>query len=311
MIALLFVGLAIISGVFPWADFRRRERIISWWSRVLLGTCGVTLKPEAISRQQRQLTASSEEGSPHDLAGEARGVADEPLSESGSQRDDPGEPHAAGAIRPTTGELLVCNHISWLDIFVVLALRPARFVAKIEIAAWPLIGRLVRGVGTLFIERGRRHAVHQLNERIEFTLNAGQSVAVFPEGTTSDGRRLLPFHANLLEPAVRSGAAVIPLGIRYLRPDGSPHEAVDFTGDTSLVGSMLRIFGSSRVMVQVTELPALQGANRHALAAEARAALARELGLPTDDAMPETLRRALTPASAPRTRPARSRDRQD
>lgn len=201
-------------------------------------------------------------------------------------REDPAGPR-------TTGELLVCNHVSWLDIFVVLAFKPARFVAKVEIASWPLVGRLVRGAGTLFIERGRRHAVHQLNQRIELTLNAGQSVAVFPEGTTSDGRRLLPFHANLIEPAIRSGAAVIPIGLRYRRPDGSPHEAIDFTGDTSLVGSMLRIFGSTRVRVQVIELAPLHGASRHALAVEARAALAEALELPTDDSIPETLQRAL------------------
>jgi 1-acyl-sn-glycerol-3-phosphate acyltransferase len=189
--------------------------------------------------------------------------------------------------------LLVCNHISWLDIFVVLSIKPARFVAKVEIAGWPLIGRLVRGAGTLFVERGRRHAVHQLNERIEFTLNAGQAVAVFPEGTTSDGRRLLPFHANLIEPAIRSGATVIPIGLRYRRPDGSAHEAVDFTGDTSLVSSMLRIFGSSKVMVQVIELAPVHGPTRPAMAAAARAALAEALALPTDDSIPETLQRAL------------------
>jgi 1-acyl-sn-glycerol-3-phosphate acyltransferase len=273
MIVLLFAGLAIIGGIFPLLGLRRRERIISIWSRALLGACGVRL--------DSTLPLGSRAGPRPD-------VADVTL-----QAVDPRPQALDPAERRSTGTLIVCNHISWLDIFVVLALKPARFVAKIEIASWPLVGLLVRGVGTLFIERGRRHAVHQLNERIEFVLNAGQCVAVFPEGTTSDGRRLLPFHANLLEPAIRSGAAVIPIGLRYLRPDGSPHEAVDFTGDTSLVGSMLRIFGASRLRVRVIELPPVRGTRRHAVAAEARTALAQALGLPTDDTIPETLQRAI------------------
>jgi 1-acyl-sn-glycerol-3-phosphate acyltransferase len=134
--------------------------------------------------------------------------------------------------------------------------------------------------------------VHQLNERIESMLNAGRPVAIFPEGTTSDGARLLPFHANLLEPALRSAVPVVPMGVRYRNPDGSPSNAVEFTGRTSLVESMLRIFGASRVIVEVRPLPAVQGTTRHALAQAARQSLAEGLQLPLDDAMPETLQRA-------------------
>jgi 1-acyl-sn-glycerol-3-phosphate acyltransferase len=188
--------------------------------------------------------------------------------------------------------LIVCNHVSWLDIFVVLAHRPAHFVAKIEIATWPLIGRLVRGAGTLFIERGRRHAVHQLNDRIESMLNAGRAVAVFPEGTTSDGRRLLPFHANLLEPALRCEVPVLPLGLRYLDEDGSPSEVVDFTGDTTLLASMWRILGQRRLLVEVWSLSPVSGQNRHELARAARASLAHSLVLPMDERIPEPLQRA-------------------
>jgi len=287
MIVLLFAGLAIIGGIFPLLGFRRRERIISIWSRALLGACGVRL--------DSTLPLGSRADPRPEVADATLRAADPrpEVADATLRAADPRPEALDPAEHRSTGTLIVCNHISWLDIFVVLALKPARFVAKIEIASWPLVGLLVRGVGTLFIERGRRHAVHQLNERIEFVLNAGQCVAVFPEGTTSDGRRLLPFHANLLEPAIRSGAAVIPIGLRYLRPDGSPHEAVDFTGDTSLVGSMLRIFGASRLRVRVIELPPVRGTRRHAVAAEARTALAQALGLPTDDTIPETLQRAI------------------
>lgn len=260
MLALFMVGLATVSLVFPWIGFHKRDRIIARWSGWLLRICGVVIRVRDVAVPAGPIDRLS--------------LAVPP--------DRPGSPAA----------LIVCNHVSWLDIFVVLAFRPAHFVAKIEIASWPMIGRLVRGAGTLFIERGRRHAVHQLNERIESMLNAGRSVAIFPEGTTSDGRRLLPFHANLLEPAVRAGAPVIPLGLRYLTPEGAHCDAIEFTGSTSLAESMLRIFGGSRVIAELSPLPVVHGATRHSIAQAARQSLAQGLGLPIDDSIPETLRRA-------------------
>ena len=124
MIVLLFAGLAIIGGIFPLLGFRRRERIISMWSRALLGTCGVRL-------DSTLPLGSGAEPRPQ--------VADSTL-----QAADPTQPALDPPERRTTGTLIVCNHISWLDIFVILALKPARFVAKIEIASWPLVGLLVR-----------------------------------------------------------------------------------------------------------------------------------------------------------------------
>ena len=109
------------------------------------------------------------------------------------------------------GRLVVANHLSWLDIFAIDALCPASFVAKSEIARWPLVGTLVARAGTLFIERGRRHAVHRLIEHIERSLQAGGRVAVFPEGTTGAGHALLPFHANLIQAAVDAQAPVVPV----------------------------------------------------------------------------------------------------
>ncbi|MEZ5730003.1 MAG: lysophospholipid acyltransferase family protein [Burkholderiaceae bacterium] len=126
------------------------------------------------------------------------------------------------------GQMLLLNHLSWLDIFVIDALAPATFVAKSEIARWPLLGTLVAAVGTEFIERGRRHAVHRVIERLDAKLGAGTRVAVFPEGTTTDGRRLLPFHGNLAQAAINAGAPVVPVGLRYLDPAGQPSD-VPFT----------------------------------------------------------------------------------
>ena len=191
------------------------------------------------------------------------------------------------------GSLLVANHISWMDIFIVDSRCPVSFVAKAEIADWPLVGTLVARTHNLFIERGRRHAVHRMIERLVQALGAGARVAVFPEGTTSDGRRLLPFHANLVEAAVRAGAPVVPLGLRYTEPDGTHAEAIEYVGDTTFVQSLLRIMARPRIVceLQLFAPIAQPGLSRHDIVERARATLAQGLALPFDDRIPENLQR--------------------
>jgi len=194
--------------------------------------------------------------------------------------------------------LLLANHINWIDVFLVLSVCPSHFVAKIEISRWPLVGALVAGVGTLFVERGRRRAVHQLNDRIENTLRIARRVVVFPEGTTSDGRRLLQFHGNLIEPALQTGAPIVPVGIRYRGLDGEPTEAVLFVGEMTMLESAWRLLGAPGVLAELHPLPAISGATRQAVAVRARRLLAERLALPMDDAQSETLRRARAGAPA-------------
>ncbi|MBW8313713.1 MAG: 1-acyl-sn-glycerol-3-phosphate acyltransferase, partial [Hydrogenophaga sp.] len=121
-----------------------------------------------------------------------------------------GTPPANGPV------LLVANHISWLDIVVMNAAQPARFVSKADVKHWPVLGALITGAGTLYIEReSRRDAmrvVHQMAER----LRAHDTIAVFPEGTTGDGRSLLPFHANLFQAAISANAPVLPVAMTYV-----------------------------------------------------------------------------------------------
>ena len=200
------------------------------------------------------------------------------------------------------GRLVVANHLSWLDIFAIDALCPASFVAKSEIAGWPLVGTLVARAGTLFIERGRRHAVHRLIEHIDRSLQAGGRVAVFPEGTTGAGHGLLPFHANLIQAAVDAQAPVVPVGVRYLDAQGRPAQATDFSGDITFVASMWRVLGAGGVVCEVHVLPEIahqdpaapaeRSKQRHRIAESARASISSRLGLPFDDTMPETLDRA-------------------
>lgn len=190
------------------------------------------------------------------------------------------------------GSLLLANHINWIDVFLVLSVCPSHFVAKMEISRWPLVGALVAGVGTLFVERGRRRAVHQLNDRIEYMLRAERRVVVFPEGTTSEGDRLLQFHGNLIEPALKIGVPIVPVGIRYRGLDGEPTDAVTFVGEMTLGESARRLLGAPGIQAELHALPPLTGDTRQAVAAKARLALAERLGLPLDDEVAETLRRA-------------------
>ena len=200
----------------------------------------------------------------------------------------------AGSLRELRGgTMLLANHVNWIDVYLVLALNPAHFVAKAEVSRWPVVGALVAGVGTLFIERGRRRAVHQLNDRIENMLRAERRVAVFPEGTTSDGDRLLPFHGNLVEPALRAGVPVVPVAIRYTGLDGQPTDAMRFVGEMTMGESLSRLLGAPGILAELHPLPPVTGATRQEVAAEARRVMAAHLGLPLDDEISETLRKAL------------------
>jgi 1-acyl-sn-glycerol-3-phosphate acyltransferase len=187
--------------------------------------------------------------------------------------------HAKGAPRPGA-KLVVSNHVSWLDIAAIHAVIPeAHFVSKADVKQWPLIGRLVAGAGTLFIEREKKRdalrVVHQMAE----ALQAGDTVAVFPEGTTGDGRTLLPFHANLLHAAVTTATPVQPVVLRYFDAQHAISPLAEFLGETTLAQSAWRMVCARglNVEVLVLALQATAHADRRALAAYLRETIAAEL----------------------------------
>lgn len=137
--------------------------------------------------------------------------------------------------------LLVANHLSWLDILVMHAARHCRFVSKSDVRHWPLIGTLATGGGTLYIEREKRRDAMRVVHHMAASLQAGEIVAVFPEGTTGDGRELLPFHGNLIQAAISAGAPVQPVALRFVdRASGRDSDAPLYLGDDTLVGSLWR-----------------------------------------------------------------------
>ena len=162
-----------------------------------------------------------------------------------------GEPPAQGPL------LVVCNHISWLDIFVINALAPSAFVSKAEVRGWPLIGWLAEKNDTVFLRRGSHGHARIINREIAGILDKGNHVAVFPEGTTTDGTHLLHFHAALIQPALAVGRPVLPLAISYWEADGSRSLAPGYVGDVSLMQCTLAIAGCRRLVARVTTCPVL------------------------------------------------------
>jgi len=172
--------------------------------------------------------------------------------------------------------LLVANHISWLDITSLHAARFCRFVSKADVARWPLIGALATGVGTLFIERTSRRDAMRVVHHMADSLRAGEVLAVFPEGTTSDGVQLLPFHANLLQSAIAAGAPVQPVALQFIDSrSGERSLAPCYVGDDTLLGSVWRTVRAHGITVRITFGPPQEahGRDRRAWAADLRAAI--------------------------------------
>jgi 1-acyl-sn-glycerol-3-phosphate acyltransferase len=160
-----------------------------------------------------------------------------------------GHPHAAPV-------MLVANHVSWLDILAINAVQPARFVSKADVRHWPLLGWLVACGGTLFIERERKRDALRVVHQVAAALRAGEIVALFPEGTTSEGHGVLPFHANLLQAAISAHAPMQPIALRYADADSPVSAAAAYVGDTSLLESLRRVLLAERLQVTLTLLAA-------------------------------------------------------
>lgn len=189
------------------------------------------------------------------------------------------ELQVSGQAQPA-GHLLVANHVSWLDIAGVHAVLPqARFVSKADVKHWPLVGTLVEGVGTLFIERASKRDALRVVHQTAAALQAGDCVAVFPEGTTGAGPELLPFHANLLQAAVTTGAPVLPVVLRWHEPGERFSSSARFIGDTTLVQSLWRIASARGLGIEVQLLPSIatEGQDRRALGETLRALIAQHL----------------------------------
>ena len=186
--------------------------------------------------------------------------------------------------------MLVTNHVSWLDIWVIHAVCPVRFVAKSDVRRWPVLGWLVTRAGTIYIERSRRHDTRRTNRHIVEVLSRGERVGVFPEGTTTDGTHLRPFHASLFQPALGAGARVVCAAIRYPLRGGAPNPDAAYTGERSLLASLRLILAQRRLRAELIFCGTVDpvGKTRRDLARESHRLIARALGFSRPGTEPET-----------------------
>ncbi len=192
-----------------------------------------------------------------------------------------GQPMAAPPV------LLAANHLSWLDILVVAAHWRVCFLSKSEVRSWPGIGLVATGLGTLYIERGRRDASGDAMRAMVQRMREGHRVLFFPEGTTSPGLNLLPFRPRLFQAAIDAGVAVQPLAIRYLDHTDQPHAVAPFVDDEGLLSHVWRLSAepAMRAVLEPGYPVDSAGKGRNELALLCREQMAEALNpsLPHDD----------------------------
>jgi len=163
-----------------------------------------------------------------------------------------------GAV-PTNCHLFAANHISWLDVIAIGAVLPCWYVSKDEIRAWPFFGWMAGANDTLFLRRRSARAVYQMNAAIRMRLEEGESVVVFPEGTTTDGTKVLPFYPALFQPAIDTAMPVLPLAISYLDDTSAAATAVAYIDDEPAWTSLRAVLDAPRTEVRLELDQALAG----------------------------------------------------
>ncbi|HSY11635.1 MAG TPA: lysophospholipid acyltransferase family protein [Verrucomicrobiae bacterium] len=152
---------------------------------------------------------------------------------------------------PPTHGLIVSNHLSYLDILCYSAAVPCVFVSKAEVEQWPIFGKYARWSGSVFVHRHDRGDAARANLLVGESLKDGVPVVLFPEGTTTDGRRLLRFHATMLQPAIDVGAPITPCAISYQLDDGDPSSEVAWWGDMTLMPHVWNMMGKQSVRAKI------------------------------------------------------------
>ncbi|CAH2793381.1 MAG: Acyl-CoA:1-acyl-sn-glycerol-3-phosphate acyltransferase (EC [uncultured Caballeronia sp.] len=180
--------------------------------------------------------------------------------------------------RLDSGVLVVGNHVSWIDIYVINAWRPTPFISKAEIRKWPVVGWLAHQLGTVFVQREKRSDVKRIMHELAQRLHAGEMMCVFPEGTTTDGRSLLPFHANMFQAAVSASCPVQPICLMYEDAQGRQSTATAYVGDMSLNDSLNALLSATPLTAHLYVCnPLAPGADRRLLASEAQASVSAAL----------------------------------
>lgn len=150
-----------------------------------------------------------------------------------------------------TSTMFVANHISWSDIHAINSVITLRFIAKADIRNWPIFGYLVSRVNTLFIDRSKKRDAKRTIDTAIQSLQSGDNLCLFPEGTTSDGTNLLPFKSSLIQAAIAAKASIYPIAIRYPHPNGGVNTDAAYAGETTLVESMRKILSQKQPVIEL------------------------------------------------------------
>lgn len=180
--------------------------------------------------------------------------------------------------------LFAANHLSWVDIVVLHSQRQMAFVAKREIRFWPLVGYLASRAGTIYHRRGSPESLARVSRAMTRELESGGSVALFPEGRSGDGKRVLPFHARLFQCALDTDAQVQPVALRFLEWDGTINTSTPFREGEPFMTNLLRLMGRSHTTAELSYCPVVKsnGLTRRALAAACRELIVESLGAPAE-----------------------------
>lgn len=169
-----------------------------------------------------------------------------------------------GELPPTSTKsvMFVANHISWSDIHALNSKIALRFIAKSEIRSWPVFGYLVEKANTLFIDRSKRQEAGKIVDITAASLISGDNLCFFPEGTTTDGKHVLPFKGSVLQAAIAANGRIWPVAIRYVNIDGSINTSMAYAGETSLIDSMRLVIKQKNATVELHFLNPIDSAGR-------------------------------------------------
>lgn len=144
---------------------------------------------------------------------------------------------------PPAHGLVVANHLSYLDVLILSAAMPCFFVAKMEIDGWPFFGKAARTGGTIFLDRSSLASAMTVAEQMTERLKLPIPVLLFPEGTSTDGSQVLPFHSRLIDPATTAGVPITAAAVRYVLEDGTPERELCWYGEESFATHLLKVLG--------------------------------------------------------------------
>jgi 1-acyl-sn-glycerol-3-phosphate acyltransferase len=178
--------------------------------------------------------------------------------------------------------MFVANHVSWVDALIIQSIQPSIFVAKAEVKAWPIVGSIATGCGVVFVNRGSPSSARRMVDEVSSALHHGYCVAVFPEGTSSEGSSVSLFHGNLFEAAINHNIQVQPLAIRYTNPHtGALCRQAAFIGDIGFVQSLHQVMTATGIQARVHagEMLSPQGHSRKTLAHLSHRSVSHQLEL--------------------------------